>query len=90
MWSVIPGQALRHRSWDDDVVVYNNLTGDTHLVSADAMAILQLLQQAARSAPALLAALQEGEADMGEALAQILADMLRELELLSLIEQTQC
>ena len=39
-WRLVPGQALLHRGWDDAFVLYNDLSGDTHLLSGDAMALL--------------------------------------------------
>lgn len=45
-WRLVPGQLLRARQWDDEVVVYNDLSGDTHLIDAAAMAILRALQAA--------------------------------------------
>ena len=39
-WRLVPGQLLRARQWDDEFVVYNDLSGDTHLLDAAAMDIL--------------------------------------------------
>lgn len=43
-WGVASGQLLRHRAWQDEVVIYNDLSGDTHLLSADAWEVLTLLR----------------------------------------------
>jgi PqqD family protein of HPr-rel-A system len=43
-WGIAPGQLLRHRGWDEVVVVYNDLSGDTHLLSAAAWTLLSALQ----------------------------------------------
>ena len=103
MWRVIPGQDLQPRNWDDEHVVYINLTGDTHLVSGDAMLVLLALQAQPRDEAALVAALAGGEGtadlatdsatDSATDLATIAAAVetyLDELRALSLIEHTAC
>jgi PqqD family protein of HPr-rel-A system len=71
-WRLVPGQALLHRGWDDACVLYNDLSGDTHLLAADAMA--------------LLLALRDGEVGADELAAPELADLLASLCRLHLIE----
>lgn len=44
MWRITPGQALRFRQFDDEFVVYNDLSGDTHLLGDSAMHLLSVLQ----------------------------------------------
>ena len=44
-WGIAPGQSLRHRGWQDEHVVYNDLSGDTHLLSSAAWELLAALQQ---------------------------------------------
>jgi len=82
MWRVTPGQRLRHAEWDDEAVVFNNLSGDTHLLGADALHILRTLQ-AGPAGEAALAAGFGDDADSGAALAAILG----QLEALALIER---
>ncbi len=89
MWRVIPGQDLQQRNWDDEHVVYNNLTGDTHLVSGDAMLVLLALQAQPRDEAALVAALAEGAADL-PTIAAAVETYLDELRTLSLIERSAC
>ncbi len=36
---------MHWRAWDDEMVIYNNTSGDTHLLGADAAQILLMLQQ---------------------------------------------
>lgn len=55
LWRVTPGQQLAHRGWQDEFVVYNNLSGDTHLIDGDTLALLVQL----RLAPASIAALSQ-------------------------------
>lgn len=54
MWRVTPGQALRFRQFDDEFVVYNDLSGDTHLLGDSAAHLLSMLQQAPRTTACLL------------------------------------
>jgi PqqD family protein of HPr-rel-A system len=46
MWKVATGQTLGHYGWNEEFVVYNSLSGDTHLLESFVMEILFLLQQA--------------------------------------------
>ncbi|MFP5392412.1 MAG: hypothetical protein ACLGI6_12860 [Gammaproteobacteria bacterium] len=71
-WRIAPGQALRRHSWQDETVIYNDLSGATHLIGAAANAVLDAL----RDDPASLA---------GEASAA-LDEILEELAALALIE----
>lgn len=52
-----PGQHLAHRGWQDEFVVYNNLTGDTHLVDGDTLALLTQLRQGPATVAGLALAL---------------------------------
>ena len=76
-WRLVPGQLLRTRQWDDEFVVYNDLSGDTHLIDAAAMAILLALQ-----------AVPAGMALPGEPGA--LDELLGTLEINFLIESAAC
>lgn len=71
-WRLVPGQALRYRGWDADCVLYNDLSGDTHLLSSVAMA--------------LLLALRDGDVTPDELATPELADLLASLRRLDLIE----
>jgi len=82
MWKLTEGQALDHRAWDDEYVVYNDLSGDTHLFGADAMHLLLQLRAGPVDEESLAAALQVDAADR-EALALTLAELCA----LSLIER---
>jgi PqqD family protein of HPr-rel-A system len=83
MYRLAPGQLLRRREWDDEVVLYNDLSGDTHLLSGDASALLLVLQEGPRPAPELAALLGAGDADA-------LQGVLDELSDLALIEFHPC
>jgi PqqD family protein of HPr-rel-A system len=81
MWRLTPSQSLAHRGWDDEFVVYNDLSGDTHLLGADAMQVLLCLRDGPLAEPAIAQRLGAGP-DEHEALAVLLA----ELGALALIE----
>ena len=57
MWQLRPGQNLRHRQFDDEFVLFNDLSGDTHLLGGSAMQLLGELQAGPRGSGELLAAL---------------------------------
>lgn len=65
MWRIAEGQALRHYGWDGEFVLYNDVSGDTHVIDAAAMSLLLALRaspgassQALCAAPGLLEDLQ--------------------------------
>lgn len=43
-WQIPSGVTLLFREWDQQVVVFHKGSGDTHLISAAAAQLLQLLQ----------------------------------------------
>jgi len=52
-WRVIPGQALLHQGWGDEVVIYNDVSGATHLLDSGAMALLLALRDGSVTADEL-------------------------------------
>jgi PqqD family protein of HPr-rel-A system len=72
MYRLTPGQLLRRREWDGEVVLYNDLSGDTHLLSGDAVELLLALQEGPRPAPELAVLLDAGD---GGALQGLLDDL---------------
>lgn len=82
MWRLTPGQSLAHRGWDEEYVVYNDLSGDTHLFGADAMQLLLHLRAGPADEEALARALEVLPEER-----EGLAVMLAELGGLSLIER---
>lgn len=76
-WRLAPGQLLLHRCWGGECVLYNDLTGDTHLVDEFALELLELLRAAPMPATLL------GE---DASCATVLAD----LAALHLIEAAPC
>lgn len=87
LWRIAPGQQLAARGWEDEFVLFNNLSGDTHLLDADSMSLLDQLQLAPASLDALAMAL--GSDLLPEdraALPDTLATMLVQLKSLYLVE----
>ena len=74
-WRLAPGQHLLHRCWDGECVLYNDLSGDTHLLGEPAID--------------LLLALQANPSEIAEPDEDMLA-LLTELEALALIEAAAC
>ncbi|MES2322167.1 MAG: HPr-rel-A system PqqD family peptide chaperone [Pseudomonadota bacterium] len=66
---------MRHHRWGNESVVYNDLTGDTHLLDDDTMAVLHALRGEARSLDSLCLAL--GAAGDTAALAELLDGLAR-------------
>ena len=82
-WRLAPGQRLLHRCWDGECVLYNDLSGDTHLLGEFALALLQLLQ--AGPQPVSWLALEAGALPDG-----VLHTILTDLAALHLIDSTPC
>jgi PqqD family protein of HPr-rel-A system len=78
-WRIAAGQRLRHRAWQDEYVVYNDLSGDTHLLSQPAWELLAALRDGPMAARELAARLALSSEELDE-LGQLLAT-LRELGL---------
>lgn len=82
------GQLLATATWGDGVhVVYNDLSGDTHLLGADAVGVLRRLQQGAAAESTLAAVCCDADGapctvDAGALLAQLAA--------LALVERSPC
>ena len=43
-WRVVPGQSLLHRSWDGQAVLYNDVSGSTHLLDEATLELLHALR----------------------------------------------
>jgi PqqD family protein of HPr-rel-A system len=90
MWRVVPGQLLAFREWDGEAVLYNDLSGNTHLLDGAAIDVLQALRSEPCDAVALAARLA-GSFDAGaDELLPDIEDMLAELARLDLIEASPC
>ncbi|WP_317202231.1 HPr-rel-A system PqqD family peptide chaperone [Janthinobacterium sp.] len=87
VWRLLPGQLLHHQSWDnEEFVLYNNLSGDTHLLDAATLETLQALARGDAGVAALAGALGvEGAAGQAR-----LGALLAELAELALVEIRPC
>lgn len=86
MWQVTPGQTLAARQWDDELVVFNSLSGATHLLGLGATVLLGVLQQGPADEPSLAAALQDEFALDAAEIGAELPSMLARLAKLELIQ----
>jgi PqqD family protein of HPr-rel-A system len=97
IWRLARGQRLLYRCWDGECVLYNDLSGDTHLLDEFALALLAQLQRAPQ-AGAQLAAAFGLDPDAGVAAgadaphdgAGVLHDVLADLAALHLVEALPC
>lgn len=86
---MISNQALKFRCWDDEFVIYNSLSGDTHLMSWVAAQILLKLLQAPSNTSTLIESLShELPTETDDALAFQIESILADLDKLALIERT--
>lgn len=86
-WRTIRDDAFLFRAWDDEVVVYDALSGDTHIIDATAARILQALQQAPSDVPTLAQLLaMQLQCEPGEELNHDIESVLSDMAALSLVE----
>ena len=86
MWRVIPGQSLACREWDGEAVLYNDLSGSTHLLDGAALDLLQALDEGPADAATLAARLAERFDAGDDDLVSLIDDMLAALARLDLVE----
>jgi PqqD family protein of HPr-rel-A system len=87
MWRLTPGQMLRSREWQGEHVLYNDLSGDTHVLGDSAVWLLHALRERPAVIAALTAAMRaEFELEAGEVGEADIAALLDELEALALVE----
>jgi PqqD family protein of HPr-rel-A system len=90
IWYLRSGQTLQYRHWDGEYVLYNDLSGDTHLLGGAAIALLQALKAAPATRHALAAALQsEFDADDADLEAEA-DDLLLHMKRLYLVDSSAC
>lgn len=88
-WRLISNQSLHFRFWNDECILYNSLSGDTHLLDLAATQVLLQLQQAPSDMTTLagsLAPLLQTEMD-GDISLQV-ERLLADLDTLGLIERS--
>lgn len=82
IWRLAAGQCLHYREWGGDYVLYNDISGDTHLLDQTAMDVLLTLREAPTSEAVLLELLGETSAPQGDDDAAALLDQLQALALI--------
>lgn len=91
IWQLRPGQALAYRDWDGEFVLYNDLSGDTHLLDDAAIELLLALQRGPASCAALAevlrAAFEIDDADLAFETRNLL-DHLKHLYLVDTLPDT--
>jgi PqqD family protein of HPr-rel-A system len=86
MWRLTPGQALASREWDGEAVLYNDLSGSTHLLDGAALDLLFALRDEPADAAALADHLAEHFDAGDDDLVARIDEMLAALAGLDLIE----
>jgi PqqD family protein of HPr-rel-A system len=86
MWRLTPGQALACREWDGEAVLYNDLSGSTHLLDGAALDLLLALRDEPADAVTLAARLAERFDAGDDDLVSLIDEMLVALAGLDLIE----
>lgn len=89
IWRVPPGQALQHRAWEDGFVVFNNLSGDTHLLCEGEMQLLLAVAAQPGDTAAVTARLR-ASLGLDDQEAGDIPAMLSDLLALSLVEAAPC
>jgi len=86
-WQLRAGQQLRMLAGNDESVIYNDYSGETHLLSALAVSMLNQLEKTPATFSSISTFLaSEWEFESDEELRQTMHAMLAELDGLSLIE----
>jgi PqqD family protein of HPr-rel-A system len=91
LWSTVSPARLSFASWDDDdlAVVYDKVTGDTHLIESSAIEILRLIEKSPASAEAIAQELADlFSADDQDKLPQFISATLLQLRDLGLVTDT--
>ena len=85
IWRLAPGQRLQYRCWDGECVLYNDLSGDTHLLDEFALALLEQLRAGPQPAAQLAAAFELARHEDA-----VLQTVLDDLAALFLVEALPC
>lgn len=87
MWRTNPSSSLRWRTWDDEWVVYDTGSGQTHLLDSFSAAVLGLIDSMSAPESELLATVSEHLSAAERASApEALALVLRRLQDIGLAE----
>jgi len=90
IWSRLGFDPTLARDWPDGTVLFNRLSGETHVLSPLATSALALIEREPSSTVGLLAALMREHPDTDRvALETELNDLLREMERLGIVACTR-
>ena len=89
VWCLTRGVKLLWRSWDDEVVVYNVTSGQTHLLDAFSAAVLKEIEASPRTLEQLAGHFTESLDTDRDALAPRLAEITSRFRELGLTEPSQ-
>lgn len=86
-WQLIRAEALRVREWDDAGVIYDAVSGNTHLIDALGLELLDLLRQQPWGLDELAAELRDSLPDDldADAVPRLLSAKLEQLSRLGLV-----
>jgi PqqD family protein of HPr-rel-A system len=88
IWRALGGPELSLRRWDNDYVVYSELTGQTHLLASFPALVLTLLKEGSSNPPELSARIAEAlQLEEDEKLLTTVEQTLADFERLGLVEQ---
>jgi PqqD family protein of HPr-rel-A system len=90
IWRLRPGQSLQYRHWDEEYVLYNDLSGDTHLLDDAAIELLLALKQGPASFPDLAGVLGASFDILDADLAAETQALLAHLKHLYLVDTLAC
>lgn len=86
-WRLRTGQSLRTLAGDDESVVYNDRSGETHLLSAAAVGLLEHLREGPADFSSICLALEKAwEFESAAELQRVVVVLTDELDALGLIE----
>jgi PqqD family protein of HPr-rel-A system len=89
-WKIIDDGALEFRSWEDECVVYNTLSGDVCLCEREAVDILRMLQRSPADTRSLAGMLADSwQCDVSETLLRTIDGALAAMHAQSLIERVR-
>jgi PqqD family protein of HPr-rel-A system len=87
-WRIIDDGALRFRCWDEEFVVYNAFSGDTHILSAPAAELLLMLQGASQETQSLARLLADKwQCELSPDFLDEVETMLSDMQALSLVKR---
>jgi PqqD family protein of HPr-rel-A system len=85
-WRLAEQQSLSLKEWDGDIVVYNDASGDTHLIEGVAAAVFDILVDAPASDEHLVKQIAAVSGEPREAIERAVGEAINGLRLKGVIE----